>query len=109
MATHKKWRKTYFSTPSTIAHPAYPYWTGERRNRRRKKEDQVEIDVSHEALAAGSVGPDRVAEHRQHRGRRGGGCDLFDIDELRDEYAPDEFANLFLCEFVDDSLSASTT
>jgi uncharacterized protein YjcR len=24
MATHKKWRKTYFSTPSTIAHPAYP-------------------------------------------------------------------------------------
>jgi hypothetical protein len=37
-----------------------PYWTGERRNRRRKKEDQVEIDVSHEALAAGSLGPDRV-------------------------------------------------
>jgi hypothetical protein len=57
MATHKKWRKTYFSTPSTIAHPAYPYWTGERRNRRRKKADQIEIDVSHEALAAGSLGP----------------------------------------------------
>jgi uncharacterized protein YjcR len=37
MATHKKWRKTYFSTPSSVAHPAYPYWTGERRNRRRRR------------------------------------------------------------------------
>jgi uncharacterized protein YjcR len=112
MATHKKWRKTYFSTPSSVAHPAYPYWTGERRNRRRKKEDRVEIDVSREALAAGSVGPDRVWRHIVNiEDAEAGGCDLFDIDELRDEYAPDEFANLFLCEFVDDSLSAfrSTT
>jgi hypothetical protein len=49
MATHKKWRKTYFSTPSSVAHPAYPYWTGERRNRRRR-EDRVEIDVSRARL-----------------------------------------------------------
>jgi len=35
-----------------------------------------------------------------------GGCDLFDIEELEDEYAPDEFANLFMCDFVDDSQSA---
>src|SRR3546814_16131396 len=41
MATHKKWRKTYFSTPSSVAHPAYPYWTGERRNRRRSEERRV--------------------------------------------------------------------
>lgn len=107
MATHKKWRKTYFSTPSSVAHPAYPYWTGDRRNRRRKKEDQIKIDVSHAALAAGSVGPDRVWRHIVTiEDAERGGCDLFDIDELRDEYAPDEFANLFLCDFVDDSLSA---
>nr|WP_245842584.1 terminase family protein [Sphingomonas laterariae] len=107
MATHKKWRKTYFSTPSTVAHPAYPYWTGERRNRRRKKADRVEFDVSHAALAAGSVGPDRIWRHIVTiRDAEAGGCDLFDIDELQDEYAPDEFANLFGCEFVDDSLSA---
>jgi uncharacterized protein YjcR len=56
MATHKKWRKTYFSTPSSVAHPAYPYWTGERRNRRRKKEDRVEIDVSRAALALAAPG-----------------------------------------------------
>jgi uncharacterized protein YjcR len=107
MATHKKWRKTYFSTPSTIAHPAYPYWTGERRNRRRKKEDRIEIDVSHDALAIGSVGPDRIWRHIVNiRDAEAGGCDLFDIEELQDEYAPDEFANLFLCDFVDDTLSA---
>lgn len=107
MATHKKWRKTYFSTPSTVAHPAYPYWTGERRNRRRKKEERVEIDVSHAALAAGSVGPDRVWRHIVNiLDAEAGGCDLFDTDELRDEYAPDEFANLFMCDFVDDSQSA---
>ncbi len=107
MATHKKWRKTYFSTPSTIAHAAYPYWTGERRNRRRKKENRVEIDVSHEALREGSQGPDRIWRHIVNiRDAEEAGCDLFDIDELEDEYAPDEFANLFLCDFVDDSLSA---
>lgn len=108
MATHKKWRKTYFSTPSSVAHPAYPYWTGERRNRRRKKEDRVEIDVSHAALSEkGSVGPDRIWRHIVNiEDAERGGCDLFDIDELRDEYAPDEFANLFMCDFVDDSMSA---
>ncbi|HWJ69113.1 MAG TPA: terminase family protein [Sphingobium sp.] len=107
MATHKKWRKTYFSTPSSVAHPAYPYWTGERRNRRRKKADRIEIDVSHAALAAGSVGPDRIWRNIVNiRDAEAGGCDLFDIEELQDEYAPDEFANLYMCDFVDDSLSA---
>jgi hypothetical protein len=37
-----------------------------------------------------------------------GGCDLFDIEELRDEYAPDEFANLLMCEFMDDGDSLFT-
>lgn len=107
MATHKKWRKTYFSTPSTIAHPAYPYWTGERRNRRRRKEERVDIDVSHAALKQGSEGPDRIWRNIVTvLDAEAGGCDLFDIEELRDEYAPDEFANLYLCEFVDDTLSA---
>ena len=34
-----------------------------------------------------------------------GGCDLFDIDELRLEYSTEEFANLLMCEFIDDTLS----
>jgi uncharacterized protein YjcR len=107
MATHKRWRKTYFSTPSTIAHQGYPYWTGERRNRRKKKADRIEIDVSHAALKDGVMCVDRVWRHVVTiEDAEAQGCDLFDIEELRDEYAPDEFANLFLCQFVDDSLSA---
>ncbi len=107
MAMHKRWRRTYFSTPSTIAHQAHPYWTGERRNRRVKKADRIEIDVSHARLQAGVLCEDQIwrqivtIEDAAARG-----CDLFNIDELRIEYAPDEFANLLMCGFVDDSLSA---
>ena len=107
MAMHKRWRRTYFSTPSSIAHQAHPYWTGERRNRRVKKADRITIDVSHASLQSSRVCEDGVwrqivtIEDAAARG-----CDLFNIDELRIEYAPDEFANLLMCQFVDDSLSA---
>jgi hypothetical protein len=107
MATHKRWRKTYFSTPSTVAHPAHPYWTGERRNRRRKKEDRIEIDVGHAALKDGRLCEDKVwRQIVTVQDAISSGFDLVDLDELRDEYAEDEFANLFGCVFVDDSLSA---
>jgi len=107
MAMHKRWRRTYFSTPSSVAHQAHGYWTGERRNRRVKKVDRIEIDVSHAALKAGRLCEDNVwrqivtIEDAAEKG-----CDLFNVDELRIEYAPDEFANLLMCQFVDDSLSA---
>lgn len=107
MAMHKRWRRTYFSTPSSVAHQAHGYWTGERRNRRAKKEDRITIDVSHEALRAGKLCDDRVwRQIVTIEDAAAGGCDLFDLDELRIEYAPDEFANLLMCQFVDDSLSA---
>ncbi|GHB32805.1 terminase large subunit domain-containing protein [Salinicola rhizosphaerae] len=107
MATHKQWRQTYFSTPSSIAHEAYTFWTGERINKRRKKADRVDIDVSHAALAAGALCGDRqwkqiVTVHDAEAG----GCDLFDVEDLQFEYSADEFANLFECVFVDDSQSA---
>ena len=28
MAMHKRWRLTYFSTPSSMTHAAYPFWSG---------------------------------------------------------------------------------
>lgn len=106
MAMHKKWRQTYFSTPSSINHEAYPFWTGERFNKRRKKADRIEIDTSHEALVKGMLCADKhwrniVTVEDAIRG----GCDLFDLDELRLEYTDDEFDNLLMCQFVDDTLS----
>ncbi|MDR6133062.1 uncharacterized protein YjcR [Sphingomonas sp. SORGH_AS802] len=107
MAMHKRWRRTYFSTPSSVAHQAHPYWTGERRNRRVKKADRVAIDVGHARLKAGVRCEDNVwRQIVTIEDAAALGCDLFDIDELRIEYAPDEFANLLMCQFVDDSLSA---
>ncbi|MFM2477300.1 terminase large subunit domain-containing protein [Celerinatantimonas sp. MCCC 1A17872] len=106
MALHKKWRKTYFSTPSSMAHPAYKWWTGERVNRGRPKAQQIQLDVAHQALAQGRLCEDKIWRQivtildAQQRG-----CDLFDIDELRFEYNAEQFANLLMCEFVDDGAS----
>lgn len=107
ISTQKRYHKTYFSTPSTIAHDAYPMWTGERFNKRRAKENRVRIDISHTALLAGMLGADGVWRHTVTiEDAVGLGFDLVDLEELRLEYSVDEFDNLFLCQFVDDSKSS---
>ncbi|HEV2679239.1 MAG TPA: terminase family protein [Rhodanobacter sp.] len=109
MAMHKQWRKTYFSTPSATSHAAYPYWTGDRYNRRRKKEDRVEIITDRAAIAGGLRCADKVWRHMVTiEDAERGGCDLFDLEELRTEYPPDEFANLLMCQFMDDGDSLFT-
>lgn len=106
MASHKRWRQTYFSTPSALAHEAYPFWSGELFNRGRAASDKIKLDVSHEALREG-----RRCEDGQWRqivtilDAMAGGCDLFDVEQLRLEYSPEEFLNLFMCQFVDDGQS----
>lgn len=106
MALHKKWRKTYFSTPSSMAHEAYKWWTGERLNKGKPTAQHLKMDVSHHALAQGRLCEDRIwrqivtimdADER--------GCDLFDLEELRFEYNAEQFANLLMCQFVDDGAS----
>ncbi|MCI3205817.1 MULTISPECIES: terminase ATPase subunit family protein [Pandoraea] len=106
MAIHKHWRQTYFSTPSTLAHEAYPFWSGALFNRGRKKEERIQLDLSHKALARGVLCPD--GQWRQIvtvEDALAGGCNLFDIAQLRLEYGADEFANLLMCQFVDDVLA----
>ncbi|MNJ26788.1 Terminase-like family protein [compost metagenome] len=107
IAMQKRYRKTYFSTPSSVTHEAYKFWTGEEWNRKRPKDKRRDFDVSWAALNAdGVVGPDRIWRHVvtiEDAERLG--CDLFDLDELRDEYSAPEFDNLLMCGFVDDTLS----
>ncbi len=103
MAMHKKWRQTYFSTPSSLTHGAYPYWSGKLFNRGRAKANRIDIDISHQALASGlrcADGQWRQIVTVEDAVR--GGCNLFDIDQLRLEYSPDEYQNLLMCEFMDD-------
>ncbi len=106
MAMHKMWRRTYFSTPSSIQHEAYALWSGDKFNRRRPKDQRVALDLSHDRLAGGFTGEDKVWRNIVNIiDAMNGGCDLFDIDELRLEYNPDEFENLLMCGFIDDTQS----
>lgn len=107
MALHKQWRKTYFSTPSSITHEAYPFWSGELFNKRRPKSEQATIDISHKRLASGFTGEDKIwRQIVTILDAEAGGCNLFDIDELRNyEYSPDQFDNLLMCNFIDDTAS----
>lgn len=104
MASQKKWRKTYFSTPSLKTHGAFSLWSGEKYNENRKA--KIEIDTTHAALKDGALGADKIWRNivtvvdAQEKG-----CDLFDIDELRMEYSDSEFNNLFMCAFMEAGLS----
>ena len=107
MAAQKMYRQTYFSTPTTIAHPAYAFFSGKAFNRGRAKADKVEIDISHENLRMGKLCGDRqwkqiVTIHDALEG----GCNLFNLEDLLAENSKEEFEQLFLCQFADDNSSA---
>lgn len=100
MAMQKKYRKTYFSTPSTKQHGAYPLWSGEKFNDGRKKKADISLDDA--VLKHGTLGADGI--YRQVvtiEDAIAGGCDLFDLDALRLEYSTEEFNNLLMCQFID--------
>lgn len=106
MSIHSKWRQTYFSTPSSLAHEAYPFWSGGLFNRGRKKENHIRVDVSHANLRGGR----RCADGQWRQivtveDAIAGGCNLFDIEQLRLEYSDADFENLLMCGFIDDTAS----
>ncbi|MGA4279072.1 terminase ATPase subunit family protein [Ralstonia nicotianae] len=106
MAIHKHWRQTYLSTPSSLSHEAYPFWSGALFNRGKAKDRQVRIDLSHAALRNGM----RCADGQWRQivtveDALRGGCNLFDLDQLRLEYSELDFANLLMCAFIDDNAS----
>lgn len=106
MATQKQYTITLFSTPSTLAHEAYPMWCGDRYNRKRPKADRVQIDISHEALKDGQLGPDGIwRQIVTIYDAIDGGFDLVDPEQLQQQYSLEEFDNLFRCIFLDDSQS----
>ena len=107
VATHKHWRKTYFSTPSAKSHDAYPFWSGDIYNQERRKQNLPDVKFPEfEALRKGVLCPDGqwrkiVTIHDA----MAGGCDLFDIEQLKRENTDEEFKQLYECKFIDDSSS----
>lgn len=100
-STHSQYITNYLSTASSKKHPGYRYWAGKEWNDHNP--DQ-QFTVDRDYLGDGRICPDR--RYRQiidiHDAIRGG-YDRINIDELRLKHPdPDEFANLFLCQFNDD-------
>lgn len=107
MASHKIYRITYFSTPSTVNHPAYKRWSGALFNEGRPKGQQVIFDVSHRALKKGVRGPDDIWRQIVTLDDAiAGGFDLMDRDALERRNSVEQFANKYGCDFLDDSQSA---
>lgn len=98
MSIQSNYRTTYLSTPSTVAHEAYPKWQGKK---------ELGIDVSHAALKNGSLGEDGIfrqiitIDDAIEKG-----ATFFNLDKLHRKY-PDKtvFNNLLRCVFLDDSAS----
>lgn len=106
MATQKQYTITLFSTPSTLAHEAFPMWNGDRFNKRRAKADRIKLDVSHAALCKGMLGADQIwRQIVTIDDAIAGGFDLVDPEQLQAQYSPDEYDNLFRCIFLDDAQS----
>lgn len=107
MASQKFYRQTYFSTPTSKAHPAYAFFSGSAFNRRKAKADKVDIDISHASLRGGKLCADRQWKQIVTiYDALEGGCDLFNIDDLLAENSREEFEQLFLCQFADDESAA---
>jgi uncharacterized protein YjcR len=110
MASHKKWRRTLFSVPSAISHPAYELWSGAHYNRHKSEKQKAVFDISHEALMHGEKGADRFwRQIVTVEDAEAAGCDLFDLEELQTENGGrdgDAYKNKYLCQFIDDAKSA---
>lgn len=102
MATHDKWRTTYFSTPSAKTHQAYPFWTGEEWKRGSKKRAAVVFPSFDEMRDGGRICPDGQWRYIiTMEDAIAGGFNLASIEKLRNRYNSDTFNMLYMCVFVD--------
>ncbi|WP_315708979.1 terminase large subunit domain-containing protein [Brenneria uluponensis] len=101
MATHKGLRRTYFSTPSSEEHEAYGFWTGDYYNQSRPQAERITIDTSHKTLKKGKLCGDNIWRQTVTiMDTLDLGFDKVDLTEIQSENSPDEFSNLYMCEFV---------
>jgi hypothetical protein len=108
MATHTIYKKTFFSTPSTRTHESFAMWSGAEWNKGRPRAEQREFDCSRKNLRRGAIMPDGAWHHLLtiDDACEMGLSKMVDPAELRREYSPEEFANLYDCEDIDDSESS---
>lgn len=102
MATHDRWRTTYFSTPSSKAHQAYPFWTGEAWQRGDAKRKKITFPAFDELRDGGRLCPDGQWRYViTLEDAIAGGFNLASLERLRNKYPRDTFNMLYQCQFVD--------
>lgn len=102
MATHDIWRTTYFSTPSSKTHQAYPFWTGEEWKRGDKKRARVVFPTEKELRDGGRLCPDDQWRYIiTMEDAIASGLNRVNIEKLRNRYNRDTFNMLYMCVFVD--------
>jgi uncharacterized protein YjcR len=103
-ATHTKFRKTYFSTPSSKAHQAYPFWTGEEWRKGKKARENVIFPSDEQMRDGGIMCPDKQWRYivTLEDACKMGLEKHVNIEELREENSEDAFNMLYMCQFVDD-------
>lgn len=108
MTTHKIYKETYFSTPSTKTHESYAWWAGEEWNAGRDRSAQKPFDISLKNLRRGAVMPDGSWQQilTIYDACKMGLAKLVDVAMQRAKYSEEAFRNLYECEDVDDSESS---
>ncbi len=102
MATHDKWRTTYFSTPSAKTHQAYPFWTGEEWKQGSRKRAAIKFPLFDEMRDGGRLCPDGQWRYViTMEDAIAGGFNLANIEKLRNRYNTATFDMLYMCVFVD--------
>lgn len=100
MASQEIYKEIYMSTPSSILHDAYKFWTGTDGERKLP----IEIDVSKAALKMPVKGADDITRQIVTLAdAEAKGCNLFNREKLLKRYGEEEYANLYDCEFIDDA------
>lgn len=103
MATHSKFRTTYFSTPSAKTHQAYPVWTGDEWRGDDSKRKNAKFPSFNELRDGGRLCPDGIWRYvitMEDAVTQGLGA-LVDIERLRNKYSATAFDMLYMCVFVD--------
>lgn len=110
MATHKKWRETYFSTPSSKLHGSYAFWSGEMWKGNDPKRKNVIFPTDEALRKGGAVCPDGAWRYvvTIEDAVKGGAGVLFDIEQLKTKYSDMAFRQLFMCHWIDDADSIFT-
>lgn len=103
MATHDRFRTTYFSTPSAKTHQAYPVWSGDEWKGDDPKRKIIKFPSDKELRDGGRECPDGKWRYiiTMEDAIAGGLGKYVSIEKLRNKYSETAFNMLYMCIFVD--------